>query len=147
MSKRDYYEVLGVSKSASGDEIKKAYRRLAMKHHPDRNSDDQSAEARFKEAKEAYEVLLSNDPEFLSDLVTLFLEDYPKLAGDIALGLSDGNGKTVRENADILQVAVTSTPLVTFWAAAAAAVARFFAAQTWVTNCASTWKMPSVVTR
>ena len=61
MSKRDYYEVLGVSKSASGDEIKKAYRRLAMKHHPDRNSDDQSAEARFKEAKEAYEVLRSTE--------------------------------------------------------------------------------------
>lgn len=57
MAKRDYYEVLGVSKSASADEIKKAYRRLAMKHHPDRNTDDESAAARFKEAKEAYEVL------------------------------------------------------------------------------------------
>ena len=57
MAKRDYYEVLGVSKSASADEIKKAYRRLAMKHHPDRNTEDESAEARFKEAKEAYEVL------------------------------------------------------------------------------------------
>lgn len=57
MSQRDYYEVLGVKKGASEDEIKKAYRRLAMKHHPDRNSDDSEAEARFKEAKEAYEVL------------------------------------------------------------------------------------------
>jgi len=57
MAKRDYYEVLGVSKSASADEIKKAYRRLAMKHHPDRNKADESAESRFKEAKEAYEVL------------------------------------------------------------------------------------------
>ena len=57
MAKRDYYEVLGVSKSASADEIKKAYRRLAMKHHPDRNKDDADAESRFKEAKEAYEVL------------------------------------------------------------------------------------------
>ncbi|MDH3748103.1 MAG: molecular chaperone DnaJ [Gammaproteobacteria bacterium] len=57
MAKRDYYEVLGLSKSASADEIKKAYRRLAMKHHPDRNTEDQSAEAKFKEAKEAYEVL------------------------------------------------------------------------------------------
>jgi molecular chaperone DnaJ len=58
MSKRDYYEVLGVSKSASADEIKKAYRRLAMKFHPDRNKDDQGAsEKKFKEAKEAYEVL------------------------------------------------------------------------------------------
>ena len=57
MAKRDYYEILGVSKSASAAEIKKAYRRLAMKHHPDRNKDDDTSEARFKEAKEAYEVL------------------------------------------------------------------------------------------
>ena len=57
MAKRDYYEVLGVSKTAAADEIKKAYRRLAMKHHPDRNADDEKAEERFKEAKEAYEVL------------------------------------------------------------------------------------------
>lgn len=57
MSKRDYYEVLGVQSNASEAEIKKAYRRLAMKFHPDRNPDDQEAEARFKEAKEAYEVL------------------------------------------------------------------------------------------
>ena len=57
MAKRDYYEVLGVSRTASSDEIKKAYRRLAMKHHPDRNKDDTEAEGKFKEAKEAYEVL------------------------------------------------------------------------------------------
>jgi molecular chaperone DnaJ len=57
MAKRDYYEIIGVSKSASADEIKKAYRRLAMKHHPDRNKDDDTSESRFKEAKEAYEVL------------------------------------------------------------------------------------------
>lgn len=57
MSKRDYYEVLGVSKSASDDEIKKAYRKLAIKYHPDKNPDDKSAEEKFKEAAEAYEVL------------------------------------------------------------------------------------------
>jgi molecular chaperone DnaJ len=57
MAKRDYYDILGVSKAASPDDIKKAYRRLAMKHHPDRNKDDETASARFKEAKEAYEVL------------------------------------------------------------------------------------------
>jgi len=62
MAKRDYYEILGVSKTASADEMKKAYRRLAMKHHPDRNKDDSEAsEVRFKEAKEAYEVLKDSD--------------------------------------------------------------------------------------
>lgn len=57
MAKRDYYEVLGVSRSANDDEIKKAYRKLAMKFHPDRNPDDATAEEKFKEIGEAYEVL------------------------------------------------------------------------------------------
>jgi molecular chaperone DnaJ len=61
MAKRDFYEVLGVAKSASADEIKKAYRKLAMKHHPDRNPDDKSAEDKFKEANEAYEALSDED--------------------------------------------------------------------------------------
>ncbi len=61
MSKRDYYDILGVSKSADKNEIKKAYRKLAMKYHPDRNPDNAEAEAKFKEASEAAEVLLDED--------------------------------------------------------------------------------------
>ena len=57
MAKRDYYEVFGVIKSASADEIKKSYRKLALKYHPDRNKGDKAAEAKFKEASEAYHVL------------------------------------------------------------------------------------------
>jgi molecular chaperone DnaJ len=61
MSKRDYYEILGVSKSSTADEIKKAYRKVAMQFHPDRNPGDKEAEEKFKEAAEAYEVLSDQD--------------------------------------------------------------------------------------
>ena len=59
--KRDYYEVLGLSKGASGDEVKKAFRRMAMKYHPDKNPGDKDAEEKFKEINEAYSIL--SDPD------------------------------------------------------------------------------------
>ncbi len=61
MSKRDYYEVLGVDKNSNEADIKKAYRRVAMKYHPDRNPDDPKADAKFKEASEAYEILATKE--------------------------------------------------------------------------------------
>ncbi|HLP18925.1 MAG TPA: DnaJ domain-containing protein, partial [Chitinophagales bacterium] len=61
MAKRDYYEILGVTKTASAEEIKKAYRKVALQFHPDRNQGDKKAEEKFKEAAEAYEIL--SDPQ------------------------------------------------------------------------------------
>ena len=61
MAKRDYYEVLGINKSASSDQIKSAYRKLAVKYHPDKNQGDKSAEDKFKEASEAYHILSNSE--------------------------------------------------------------------------------------
>ena len=61
MAKRDYYEVLGVNKSASAEQIKAAYRKLAVKHHPDKNKGDKASEEKFKEASEAYHVLSNTE--------------------------------------------------------------------------------------
>ena len=67
MSKRDYYDVLGVSRGAAEQEIKSAYRKLALKHHPDRNPGDKAAEEKFKEAAEAYAVLADTEKRQLYD--------------------------------------------------------------------------------
>src|SRR5579872_7459870 len=67
MAKRDYYKVLDVPRNATEAEIKKAYRRLAMKYHPDRNPNDREAEEHFKEAKEAYEVLSDSSKRAVYD--------------------------------------------------------------------------------
>ena len=67
MSKRDYYEILGITRSATDVEIKSAYRKLAMKYHPDRNPGNQVAEEKFKEAAEAYAILADNEKRSLYD--------------------------------------------------------------------------------
>ena len=70
--KEDYYKVLGVSKSASASEIKKAYRKMAIKYHPDKNPGDKAAEEKFKEAAEAYDVL--SNPEKNQNMISLVIK-------------------------------------------------------------------------
>ncbi|MCU7844720.1 MAG: molecular chaperone DnaJ [Candidatus Thiodiazotropha sp. (ex Monitilora ramsayi)] len=124
MAKRDYYEVLGVNKNASEAEIKKAYRRLAMKHHPDRNTGDASvkAEESFKEAKEAYEVLSDGQKRAAYDQFghagvdpsmgggpggfggaggASFSDIFGDVFGDIFSGGGRGGGSRVHRGADL----------------------------------------------
>ena len=85
MSKRDYYEILGVEKNASEDDLKKAFRRLAMKYHPDRNP-DADAQERFREAKDAYEVLCDKQKRALYD-------QYGHAAFEQGAGAGRGDGR------------------------------------------------------
>lgn len=117
MAKRDYYEVLGCERNATQAEIKKAYRRLAMKHHPDRNADDAQAELRFKEAKEAYEILSDDqkraaydqfghagvDPGMASGGFGAggFADIFGDVFGDIFGGARGGGGRQVFRGADL----------------------------------------------
>jgi len=113
-AKRDYYDVLGLERSASPDQIKKAYRRLAHKHHPDRNQNDPAAEVKFKEAAEAFEVLA--DPakrqrydQFghaglsgagIHDFSHMGVEDIASMFGDIFTDFFGGRGRS-RRGADL----------------------------------------------
>lgn len=118
MSKRDYYEVLGVAKNASEAEIKKAFKRLAMKHHPDRNLDDSSAEEKFKEAKEAYDVLSDPQKRTAYDQFghagvepgmgagagaggASFSDIFGDVFGDIFGGMHGGGGSRSRRGSDL----------------------------------------------
>ena len=90
-SKRDYYEVLGLNRDASTDEIKKAFKKLAMKYHPDRNPDNPKAEDNFKEVKEAYEIL--TDPQKKSAY-----DQFGHAGVDQSMGGGPGDRKSTRLN-------------------------------------------------
>jgi molecular chaperone DnaJ len=106
MSKRDYYEVLGVDKSTPKDELKKSYRKLAMKYHPDRNPDDANASEKFKELSEAYEILSDDQKrqaydQFGHDGVNPSFSNaqgaadgFSDIFGDIFSDIFGGSGRT-----------------------------------------------------
>ena len=115
MSKKDYYEVLGVSKDTAAADIKKAYRRVAMKNHPDRNPDNKAAEDTFKEANEAFEVLSDKEKRARYDQYghagvegqtshgsADFSDAFGDIFGDIFGGGRGGGGQShVRQGADL----------------------------------------------
>ncbi|MFT5740553.1 MAG: molecular chaperone DnaJ, partial [Gammaproteobacteria bacterium] len=117
MSQRDYYEVLGVSRSSTDAELKKAFRRLAMKYHPDRNPDDAEAEHNFKEAKEAFDILSNSNKRAAFDQFghagvdrsagggfggAGFGDAFGDIFGDIFGGGGGGGGRSrVRKGADL----------------------------------------------
>ena len=136
MAKRDYYEVLSVDRNATSDQIKKAYRKLALEYHPDRNPGDSTAEEKFKEATEAYEVLREAEkrslydqyghagvssqagaggygagPDFdLSDALRAFKRDFGSFGfGDIFGGTGRGGGRTRENRGRDLQVKIQLT--------------------------------------
>ena len=88
MTKRDYYEILGVERNATKDDLKKAYRKLAMQYHPDRNPGDKESEEKFKEAAEAYEILNNDDKRAKYDR---FGHDGVRGSGYGSQGFSDIN--------------------------------------------------------
>ena len=87
--KRDYYEVLGVSKDATPEEIKKAYRKKAVQYHPDRNPDDKDAEEKFKEAAEAYDVLSDTEKRISSQISEIFSATYSVAVAEVIIAGSE----------------------------------------------------------
>ena len=119
MSKKDYYDVLGVQRGASEDDLKKAYRKLAMKYHPDRNADDPTAAEKFKEASEAYEVLSDGSKEMhmislvMMELIPLALEAAALKASMIFLAISSeiySVGTLLDVDSDQIKVQICNTP-------------------------------------
>jgi len=126
--KRDYYEVLGISRDANADEIKKAYRRAALKYHPDRNRDDPTAEAKFKEAAEAYEVLSDAEKRArydryghegvqgrgVHDFSGMGVQDIFSMFEDIFGGSMFGGGRGARGGVNLeMEVSVTLEEVAT----------------------------------
>ena len=94
MVKQDYYATLGVSKEAKGPEIKKAYRRLARKNHPDVNPGDKTAEERFKKVQEAYDVLSDSKKRAIYDQYGFYSENF-KETGDAGRGRTGATGRRI----------------------------------------------------
>lgn len=135
MAKQDYYELLGLTKGASAEEIKKAYRKMAMQYHPDRNPGDAEAEAKFKDCSEAYEVLKDEQKRAAYDRFGhAAFENGGAGVADAAVP-----GSTSTSAAAVSRISSTRCSATSWVDAEAAAVVRPAVAPT----CGTTWKSRS----